>query len=180
MISPVNVNKDKILYIILTVVFVILLSVAVFLFVQIQGSNQPLFRVKRPVPTEAPQSTPTPINRNELSSITENFETVYPGNMKIKKEPVNGGNRYTLSGGTGLIIFTAGNQWFTDSPSKGAEDGKIDIAGIQGYIYGETDKFYNINFKNGDKYYTFECVFNKSEAAITDCSIFSSNLKFLK
>ena len=172
--------KNKILYIVLTIVFLFFLSIAIYLFVQIQGSNQSLFKVTKAVPTSIPEPTVVPTQKDEYSSIEDNFLVAYRNTLKVKKEVITGGTRYTFSGGPGFLILNVGNKYFVDSPTKGVNDGKGDIGGIKGYVYGETDKFYNINFKNGDKFYTFECIFNKSAVAITDCIVFNNTFKFLK
>ena len=187
MISPIQPNKRKIIYFVLLIIFIPLLIIASYLAIQIKTVKIITSPPIQPTPTLIPTSTDTPesipaiVNTKQLESIPGNFTTFYNDKLNLKTETFTGGERYVLSGGSGLIVFTVGDKWFVTGPSNIITDNsKIDLAGgVTGYVFGEKDKNYTINFVNKNKYYSLECVFNNTEAAIIDCGLFTTNLKFI-
>lgn len=178
--------RDKIIFVVLSIIFLILLGIAIYLFVQIRNSDSNIISIPTNTPGEVSPTSYVGYSYEdmgdslEISSDDDNFTTLYPSKYEVKKDLDSSNlHKYTFTGNNNktLIILTVNHTtWNDGNPNITDEDPTTPFAGTYAYVYA-TDKYFREDFKNKGIYYSLECV-TQDPTLSPSCAVVFDNFKF--
>ncbi len=91
------------------------------------------------------------------------------------------GNRvvFWLSSGLNFVVH-AGKEWSYPNPERVEEAYTSTIAGVKAYEFGGDVNQKIVDFEKGEMKYTIQCVHQRNEAVLKECSDFLSSFRFLE
>lgn len=175
-VKPGLTGKNNTLYIVLFVIFITLLLVAVFLFIQIQSSSKPKEITFTPgaTPTVVKKDTvspvPTlPVNDNQVLDTPE-FRTEYLPDMKMTQSTFDKGKKYSFANKNIIYEVSIGTDWSRIDPARNFDNPKTTINAFPAYFFSDNKTYLGFDFvgKKSKKYVTLKCTYDPDVPGLGD------------
>lgn len=173
--TPTISNKDNTIYAILSVVFILLVITAVYLFVKIKSPNKNTVtnQTKTEVTTVI---SPSPVASESVQVLEKfdnsDFKTEYYSDMELVDSALENGKKYSFVNNEITYQIFVGTDWMEKNPLRNFDNKETSINNIPSYNYTDAKSYLGFDFVSpSKKYVTIKCIYDVNNPnLINNCS----------